>query len=403
MQRILQKCPWLILLAGALIQILTGIPSAWGAFQKPVISEYGLNEQSAGYIFSILIAGYGIGCAVGGFLQDKYGPRKAALAGTVLLCGGIALGGVIPQGKAWLFYLVFSIPVGLGSAFLYPAVLSCAQKWYVDRKGLATGVVGCAMGLSGLFLTGFISLFTKGVWQEKGIRWAFFALALLTLPVCLGAGVLLENPKKAAVTNAEKQKGCSPKQMLCTKNYWLLAAAVALSTPAVQLFSPMLVEIGAERGLAEGQALWAVMLGSVGNAAGRLTMPMLSDKISRKKTDQFLFVGLAAFSLGFWFAPGWWMIAAYVCLCVCYSGLAAVLPAFSTDLFGLAHAGVNYGLLALGQTVGSLSFPLLADGLGLKNGRHLLAIAAAAVGFFVIKAVQIPAQQQLSGGGAEKA
>lgn len=403
MQRILQKCPWLILLAGVLIQILTGIPSAWGAFQKPVIGEYGLNEQSAGYIFSILIAGYGIGCAAGGFLQDKYGPRKAAFAGTVLLCGGIALGGVIPQGKAWLFYLAFSIPVGLGSAFLYPAVLSCAQKWYADRKGLATGVVGCAMGLSGLFLTGFIALFTKGIWQEKGIRWAFFALALLTLPVCLGAGILLENPKQGTENTTQKQKGCTPKEMLHTRNYWLLAAAVALSTPAVQLFSPMLVEIGAERGLAEGQALWAVMLGSVGNAAGRLSMPILSDKIGRKKTDQLLFVGLAVCSIAFWFAPHWWMIAAYVCLCVCYSGLAAVLPAFSTDLFGLAHAGVNYGLLALGQTVGSLSFPLLADGLGLKKGRHILAILAAAVGFFVIKAVQTPAQLPKSGGGTEKA
>ena len=35
----------------------------------------------------------------------------------------------------------------------------------------------------------------------------------------------------------------------------------------------------------------------------------------------------------------------------CYSALAAVLPALSTDLFGLPHAGVNYGFLALGQSL----------------------------------------------------
>ena len=60
--------------------------------------------------------------------------------------------------------------------------------------------------------------------------------------------------------------------------------------------------------------------------------------------------------------------------------LAAVLPAFSTDLFGLPHAGVNYGFLALGQSAGSLAFPLLARGLGLEAGRHWLAVGAALAG-----------------------
>ena len=396
MQRILQRWPWLILLAGALIQIFTGIPSAWGAFQKPVIAEYALNEDSAGYVFSILLAGYGVGCAVGGFLQDRWGPRKAALLGTVLLCGGIGLAGVLPAEKPWLFYLAFSVPAGVGSAFLNPAVLSCAQKWYQGRKGLATGVVGCAMGLSGLFLTQFVKLFTKGPWQGWGIRGAFFGLALLTLPVCVAASVLLENPKEKA--QQAEQSGQTPGQMLHNRNYWLLLAAVALSTPAVQLFSPRLVEIGGQRGLVEEQALWAVMLGSLGNAAGRLAMPVLSDKIGRKQTDLWLFAALAGASVWFWFAPGFWMLAAYTALCVCYSGLAAVLPAFSTDLFGLAHSGVNYGLLALGQTVGSLAFPLLADALGLTTGRHLLAVAAAVGGIGVLWCVKMPQ----SCGGAEK-
>lgn len=396
MQRILQRCPWLILLAGALIQIFTGIPSAWGAFQKPVIAEYALNEASAGYVFSVLIAGYGVGCAVGGFLQDRWGPRKAALLGTILLCGGIGLAGVLPAEKPWLFYLAFSIPAGVGSAFLNPAVLSCAQKWYQGRKGLATGVVGCAMGLSGLFLTQFVKLFTKGPWQGWGVRGAFFGLALLTLPVCLAAGILLENPQQESAQTA--QDGQTPGQMLRSRNYWLLIASVALSTPAVQLFSPRLVEIGGQRGLAEEQALWAVMLGSLGNAAGRLAMPVLSDKIGRKQTELLLFGALAGASVWFWLAPGFWMLAAYTALCVCYSGLAAVLPAFATDLFGLAHAGVNYGLLALGQTVGSLAFPLLADGLGLTTGRHLLAVAAAVGGIAVLWGVQMPK----SGVGAEK-
>lgn len=73
--------PWAILTAGAAIQVLTGLPAAWGVFQRPVMEEYGLSEQGAGYAFGVLIAFFGIGCVIGGFLQDKHGPRFAALWG----------------------------------------------------------------------------------------------------------------------------------------------------------------------------------------------------------------------------------------------------------------------------------------------------------------------------------
>ena len=49
MQRMQKTRPWAILAAGAAIQVLTGLPAAWGVFQKPVMEEYGLSEQGAGY------------------------------------------------------------------------------------------------------------------------------------------------------------------------------------------------------------------------------------------------------------------------------------------------------------------------------------------------------------------
>ena len=69
-------------------------------------------------------------------------------------------------------------------------------------------------------------------------------------------------------------------------------------------------------------------------------------------------------------------------------GGAAVQPALNTDLFGLAHAGVNYGFLALGQSVGSLAFPFAANFFGLEVGRHWRAVAAAGAGFACIRALR---------------
>ena len=392
-QQFAAKHPWTILAAGAAIQVLTGLPAAWGVFQQPVMEEYGLSEQGAGYAFGILIAAFGAGCVIGGFLQDRHGPRCAGLWGTALLCGGFFAAGLLPPGSAWAFFLAFSIPAGLGTAFLYPSIQSCAQKWYADRKGLATGVIGGAVGLSGAFLTVFVRTAVRGFWVVQGIRGAFWALGAVTLPVCLVGSLLLQDPPQTGQTQKPQENGkntidLAPQQMLRTKQYWLCAGAVCFSTPAVLLFSPIILKLGMERGLEEQAALWSVVLGSVGSAAGRLLMPLLSDRIGRRPTDMLLFAVSAGLSAGFAFAQGWGVVACYAGLTFCYSALAAVLPALSTDLFGFPHAGVNYGFLALGQSVGSLAFPFAANFFGLEVGRHWMAVAAAGAGFACIRALR---------------
>ena len=392
-QQFAAKHPWTILAAGAAIQVLTGLPAAWGVFQQPVMEEYGLSEQGAGYAFGILIAAFGVGCVLGGFLQDRHGPRCAGLWGTALLCGGFFAAGLLPPGSAEAFFLAFSIPAGLGTAFLYPSIQSCAQKWYADRKGLATGVIGGAVGLSGAFLTVFVRTAVRGFWVVQGIRGAFWALGAVTLPVCLVGSLLLQDPPQTGQTQKPQENGkntidLAPQQMLRTKQYWLCAGAVCFSTPAVLLFSPIILKLGMERGLEEQAALWSVVLGSVGSAAGRLLMPLLSDRIGRRPTDMLLFAVSAGLSAGFAFAQGWGVVACYAGLTFCSSALAAVLPALSTDLFGFPHAGVNYGFLALGQSVGSLAFPFAANFFGLEAGRHWMAVAAAGAGFACIRALR---------------
>ena len=180
MQAFLKQHRWVILAAGAAIQVLTGVPAAWGVFQRGVCEGYSLSQENAAMIFSLTICFFGIGCILGGLLQDKKGPRTAGLAGAVLLAVGFCGAGFIPGENPWFFYGVFSVPVGLGCAFLYPSVMSCAQKWYADRKGLATGVIGGAVGASGAVLT-FLGRFLIGTWS---IRTAFWVLGVLMLAVC---------------------------------------------------------------------------------------------------------------------------------------------------------------------------------------------------------------------------
>lgn len=361
-----------VLAAGAAVQLLTGIPAAWGIFQRPVCETYGFSGGQASLVFAVLVAGYGIGCAVGGFVQDRRSPRFAALWGTALLAGGSFAAAFLPQGRIVLFLLGYSVPAGVGSAFLAPAVLACAQKWYRDRKGLATGVSGASMGLSGAFLT----LFVRGIAGRWGMRVCFGALGAVVLVVCgLSAAVLVNPPQDGPAP----QQGMGPRQMIRTSQYRLCVAGIALAAPPVLLFSPEILSLAADRGLPEQWAPVCVALGSAASALGRLLCPAASDRLDRKPVLYGVYAGLAAGSAALAFAQGWWFPAAYCTLTFFYSGGAAVQPALNTDLFGLAHAGVNYGLTALGMSAGSLLSYAGSQLLSL-SARHILAGISAGAG-----------------------
>lgn len=379
MGQFVKQHPFVILAAGAVIQLLAGIPTAWGVFQEPVRAEYGFEEEAASFVLSWLVAAFGAGGVAGGFLQDKLGPRFAALLGSAGLCAGFVAAGFVPGEMPWLFYLAFSAPVGAGCAFLYPAVMGCAQKWYADKKGLATGVIGVAVGLSGAALTVLVKWFT-GLW---GIRGCFWALGALLGLVCGGASLLLQNPPSKPA-GQENQQGMTPREMLRTSAYWWITVSVALATPAVLLFSPRILELARQSGLPETAAAWMVAVGAAGSAAGRLSLAAAGDKLGRRAVLVAAFGALAALSAGFAFAKEWLFLAVYAGLCFFYAGQAAVLPSLCTERFGLAHTGANYGLLALGMAAGSLGFPFAAKAFGLDTGRHWLAVGAALAGAFCL-------------------
>ena len=392
--------PWAILAAGRSHSGADGYcPAAWGVFQTA--GHGGVRPERAGGGLCLrhphrgvrrgvrprrLSAGQAEGLAVCGSVGDSTAVRRILWAAAMLpagQCRQLLFWGVQHPGRAGHG---LSLPV---HPVLRPEVV-CR-----GARALPPASSAGAVGLSGAFLTVFVRTALQGLWDRcrasEGAFWALGAADAARLPC--GQPALLHGPAAGEAEAQQAGKGrhatsldLSPWQMLRTQQYWLCAGAVCFSTPAVLLFSPIILKLGMERGLDESAALWSVVLGSVGSAAGRLLMPLLSDKIGRQAHRpaccSAVSLGLSAVILRL--RSGW---------CggrpamrgspSATPALAAVLPALSTDLFGLPHAGVNYGFLALGQSVGSLSFPFIGQSLGASEAGAALSSPSrgAAAGF----------------------
>src|ERR1017187_642223 len=92
-------------------------------------------------------AGRGPRTVIGGFWQDKVGPRPVAMVGVTLWGLGNVLAGLgtAAFGAPWL-YVSYGIIGGIGAGMAYITPLSMVTKWFPDKKGLAGGLVAGAFG-----------------------------------------------------------------------------------------------------------------------------------------------------------------------------------------------------------------------------------------------------------------
>lgn len=366
-----------VLIGGALVVVPGALPGLWGTFRKAVVEGYSISDGAAQSVFTVTMVCFGAACILTGLAGDKAGPKLVAGVGAALLALGFFASALLPQNMAKLLCITYGVPIGVGCACLYPTAMSSVQKLYPQRKGLATGVLGASLGISGAA----IAYGGRALIKFTNIRICFAVLGAVLGTVVFTGAMLLKQPKRAPAQKAQTGKNFTPREMVLTRAYWLLFLTTFLAAPTTQFFSPRITEMGVQRGLSEGAAALSLALSSVANGAGRFTMPFLSDKFGRVQTVVASFVLLGCASAGLWWAQGYWLPVMYGVTTFFYSGQNAVMPAFCSDLFGLKHSGVNYGLVALGMTLGAVFFPVIANVYGEGDApRHIIALVCACGG-----------------------
>jgi OFA family oxalate/formate antiporter-like MFS transporter len=144
---------WWVVAAAFVITFL-GFGSAYtfSAFLEQLQRDFGASRGSVSLVFSLagfLYFGLGI---ISGPLADRFGSRPFAVIGMVLL--GVGLGLASAAQSLTEVYAAYSLGVGLGCGCAYVPAIGAVQRWFVRRRGFASGLavagigVGTAAGLA---------------------------------------------------------------------------------------------------------------------------------------------------------------------------------------------------------------------------------------------------------------
>ena len=351
------KNRYCILTAGMIIQFCAGIIYMWSVFRGPVSAHLNWDAGSASLTSSIMLAMFVLGIILGGYAQDKIGPKKVTLAGSIMIGSGMACTGLITGNTPWLVYITYGVIGGLGVGTVYMSTIAAVQKWFPDKRGFASGMIVSAFGFS---LVVFAPL-AKSMLSGMGVPNTFIIFGISFFVVCGFCALFIQNPpegympdgyKPAQTANTKRQY--SPKEIIKTKQFYLLAGGLLFTLPAYFILNPVFLSLGADRGLTEELALIGVSMTGISSAAGRLIVSWASDKTGRKPAMVAIAVIILCASLTMIVGQGILFLTCIVLISFGFGGAASVYSAMTAESFGTKYGGMNFGLVMIGFGISAL-------------------------------------------------
>jgi OFA family oxalate/formate antiporter-like MFS transporter len=345
---------------------------AWSVFVLPLEKEFGWKRAQTSWVFTIAIVTFAITFVLAGRIQDKLGPRPCALVGAVLVSLGFFAASMTTS--LIFLYAVFGVVVGAGNGFGYATPIPVASKWFPDKRGLVVGLMVGAYGASsaiiGPLATGWIeTIGWRSTFQLLGV--GFFALGMV------GTWLMVNPPSgyrpigwtpQASGTGGSRDY--TPVELLRTPRFYQMWVAYCLGTTAGLMTISQLVPFARSAGLTAAAATFAITVGAVGNAGGRILSGWLSDTIGRLTTLRVMILG-SAIAMPALFVFREQTLFLYILVAAvywCYGTQLSVFASTTADMYGTRNLGMNYGLMFTAWGAAGIIGPMIGarvyDGFG---------------------------------------
>lgn len=353
-----------VLVAGCIILMLGfAIRASFGVFQIPIASEFGWARAEFSLAIAIQNLAWGIGQPFFGAIAEKFGDRKAIIAGAFLYAAGLLLSS---QAISPIQHQLLEILVGFGIAGTgFGVVLAVVGRAAAPEHrsltlGIATAAGSMGQVIGAPFAEALLQFFP---WQGVFVVFAGVILAsLFALP-------FIRSPKVATKAELEESMGTvlvrafkDPSYTMIFLGFFSCGYQLAFITAHFPAFVTELcgpidpAGMLAGMGITSTSALGAVSISVIGlaNIVGTITAGWLGKKYTKKYLLSGIYVGRTVAAAAFIALPitpesvlifSAVMGALWLATVPLTSGLVA-------HIYGLRYMGTLYGFVFLSHQIG---------------------------------------------------
>ena len=343
-----------------------GSAYSFGAFLVPLQHDFAASRGSVSLVFSL--AGFfyfGLGIITGP-LADRWGSRRFAVFGMLLTGVGLALASVARN--LIEVYLAYGLGVGLGIGCSYVPAVGAVTRWFVRRRGFASGLAVSGIGVGTLVMPPIASFLIEALgWRET-----YLLLGIFSVLVGAGMALLIEDdphgrrlaPDGDALNGEARSApatGVAVSEAVKSRRFVGLYAAGFICS--FGLFVPFvhLVPYALDHGIAQSSAVLLVGAIGVGSTAGRFFLGGLADRLGRPLSFLMMYAGMGLAFLIWAFSTSFWPLAIFALVYgLFYGGFVALSPAVLADYFGARNAASMIGILYTSVALGTLIGPTVA-------------------------------------------
>ena len=377
----------------AILAVIHGLHSSYGIFFNSLLEEFQCSRTAISGAQSIGFLVGGFAAIILGRLSDRIGPRIIlTIAGIISSLGYFLMS---QMSSLWQLYLFYGLIVNIWPMSSDVIALSTIARWFVKRRGFASGLVkaGTGLGMMIVPILGSYLISTQG-WRTT---YLIISIVVVACVVPLSQFLRRDPSLKGLVPYGVKQGqssdlikgGYSFKEALHTRQLWMLCFTMFTCWFCANSLLVHLTPHAVDSGFSPSMAARLVSIIGGTSIAGRIGVATLGDKIGLRKALLGCFVSTLIMLTWLCFSTAYWQLALFAFLYgFGHGGFFALISPLLAEMFGTKALGSLFGIVTFCATVGGATGPLtlglVFDNTGSYRIAFLILIAIIAVGFFLV-------------------
>ncbi len=370
---------------------------------KSIASEFRLDNNQLGWVFSAFLLGYAFFQAPAGRIADRFGPRLILTLSVLWWALFTVVITILPTGSSsvLLGLILTRFCLGVGEAVMYPASNCVVSAWIpTAERGIANGLIFAGVG----FGAGVTAPLITYIMIQYGWRAAFFVSAAIGLAAGAVWFVLARNrPRQHPWVTADEanyieaglpvNSASAEKQLpwiIILTDYDVLALTFSYFTfgyVAQIFFTWFFIYLNQVRGLDLRQSSLYTMLPFIAMSIGSILGGVISDRLTKLHGKRIGRSGVAVFGIGLcavFIALGTQVASAQLASVVLAGGAGALYLAqssfwsVSADIGGKSAGSVS-GVMNMGAQLGGALTASLTPAIAGQMGWSVSFLVAAAL------------------------